>query len=58
MKAQLHESELEMRFSLTCSVLCVGSNLPENQTQSRERRRQQCYRLQPIRDSVKFNLMI
>lgn len=28
MKAQLHESELEMRSSLTSGVFSVGSNLP------------------------------
>lgn len=31
MKAQLHESELEMRSSVTSGVFCVGPDLPAGQ---------------------------
>lgn len=39
MKAQLHESQLEMRSSLTCGVFGVGSNLPADQ-QARGRKKE------------------
>lgn len=59
MKAQLYESELEMRSSLTSGVFCVGTNLPAGQqTHSKARRGiSKCYRTQLIRgDSVRAKL--
>lgn len=42
-RAQLHESQLEMRSSLTSGIFCVGSNLPaghKTHTSQRDHRRQ------------------
>lgn len=54
-RAQLHESQLEMRSSLTSGIFCVGSNLPaghKTHTSQRDHRRQQV--LQRTDDPLRY----